>query len=204
MCPPPPRTPDLVSVVARFNGEGGIRTHGRCYPTHAFQACSFSHSDTSPRPPDVPHHWHRGQRRGASDAERGTRIHFGCRGPSEDFRARSAPENRTGPKSKERRGWDSNPRKLSPHTISSRAVSTGLTHLSMRLQPVPVWFSCIADTVKCRTRRLASDRQFREAWTHRRHVSTLPGSCRRRHHPATEPLPPCGSSCRRSSASHGR
>src|SRR2546428_9081666 len=30
-------------------GEGGIRTHGEVSPTHAFQACSFSHSDTSPR-----------------------------------------------------------------------------------------------------------------------------------------------------------
>ena len=29
-------------------GEGGIRTHGEVSPTHAFQACSFSHSDTSP------------------------------------------------------------------------------------------------------------------------------------------------------------
>ena len=29
-------------------GEGGIRTHGRVSPTHAFQACSLSHSDTSP------------------------------------------------------------------------------------------------------------------------------------------------------------
>ena len=80
------------------NGEGGIRTHGRCYPTHAFQACSFSHSDTSP--------------------------------------SRSAPRRRavltTHPSQGERRGWDSNPRKLSPHTISSRAVSTGLTHLSVR------------------------------------------------------------------------
>jgi hypothetical protein len=31
-----------------FGGEGGIRTHGRVSPTHAFQACSLSHSDTSP------------------------------------------------------------------------------------------------------------------------------------------------------------
>ena len=30
-------------------GEGGIRTHGRGKPTHAFQACSLNHSDTSPR-----------------------------------------------------------------------------------------------------------------------------------------------------------
>ena len=32
---------------------------------------------------------------------------------------------------KERRGGDSNPRRPKPHTISSRAVSTGLTHLSV-------------------------------------------------------------------------
>ena len=31
-----------------YGGEGGIRTHGRVSPTHAFQACSLSHSDTSP------------------------------------------------------------------------------------------------------------------------------------------------------------
>ena len=29
-------------------GEGGIRTHGRISPTHAFQACSLNRSDTSP------------------------------------------------------------------------------------------------------------------------------------------------------------
>ncbi len=29
-------------------GESGIRTHGRVAPTHAFQACSFNHSDISP------------------------------------------------------------------------------------------------------------------------------------------------------------
>ena len=31
-----------------IGGEGGIRTRGRAAPTHAFQACSLSHSDTSP------------------------------------------------------------------------------------------------------------------------------------------------------------
>ena len=30
-------------------GEGGIRTRGGVAPTHAFQACSFGLSDTSPR-----------------------------------------------------------------------------------------------------------------------------------------------------------
>ena len=29
-------------------GEGGIRTRGKVAPTHAFQACSLNHSDTSP------------------------------------------------------------------------------------------------------------------------------------------------------------
>ena len=31
-----------------IGGESGIRTHGRVSPTHAFQACSFNHSDISP------------------------------------------------------------------------------------------------------------------------------------------------------------
>ena len=31
-----------------FGGEGGIRTLERFDPLHTFQACSFSHSDTSP------------------------------------------------------------------------------------------------------------------------------------------------------------
>ena len=35
--------------TCRLNGgEGGIRTHGRVSPTHAFQACSLNRSDTSP------------------------------------------------------------------------------------------------------------------------------------------------------------
>jgi hypothetical protein len=43
--------PDSLPEV-RTNGEsggqGGIRTLGEFYPTHAFQACSFDHSDTCP------------------------------------------------------------------------------------------------------------------------------------------------------------
>ena len=31
-------------------GESGIRTHGGCYTTHAFQACALSHSAISPAP----------------------------------------------------------------------------------------------------------------------------------------------------------
>src|SRR3989338_7077405 len=37
------------SPALKGGGEGGIRTHGEVSPTHAFQACSLSHSDTSPR-----------------------------------------------------------------------------------------------------------------------------------------------------------
>src|SRR6186997_270034 len=40
---------DLDLAAARESGgESGIRTHGRVSPTHAFQACSFNHSDISP------------------------------------------------------------------------------------------------------------------------------------------------------------
>jgi hypothetical protein len=35
-------------ATCRYGGEGGIRTHGRISPTHAFQACSLNRSDTSP------------------------------------------------------------------------------------------------------------------------------------------------------------
>jgi hypothetical protein len=35
-------------VRVGYGGESGIRTHGRVSPTHAFQACSFNHSDISP------------------------------------------------------------------------------------------------------------------------------------------------------------
>ena len=33
-----------------LGGEGGIRTRGKFYPTHAFQACDLNHSSTSPKP----------------------------------------------------------------------------------------------------------------------------------------------------------
>src|SRR5688572_22128362 len=39
--------PDGASAT-EGGGESGIRTHGRVSPTHAFQACSFNHSDISP------------------------------------------------------------------------------------------------------------------------------------------------------------
>ena len=38
----------LVRKRAKAGGERGIRTLGRVSPTHAFQACSFNHSDISP------------------------------------------------------------------------------------------------------------------------------------------------------------
>ncbi len=38
-----------VLELVRHGGEGGIRTHGRISPTHAFQACSLNRSDTSPK-----------------------------------------------------------------------------------------------------------------------------------------------------------
>ena len=41
--------PRVLRMTAISGGEGGIRTHDRVTPTHAFQACSLSHSDTSPR-----------------------------------------------------------------------------------------------------------------------------------------------------------
>ena len=39
------RTPEFK---VKCGGEGGIRTLGTVSHTHAFQACSLSHSDTSP------------------------------------------------------------------------------------------------------------------------------------------------------------
>ena len=39
----------LTHSFQRTGGEGGIRTHVTISREHAFQACSFSHSDTSPR-----------------------------------------------------------------------------------------------------------------------------------------------------------
>src|SRR3982750_1131935 len=36
------------TTMSDDGGESGIRTHGRVSPTHAFQACSFNHSDISP------------------------------------------------------------------------------------------------------------------------------------------------------------
>ncbi len=34
--------------VNKFGGEDEIRTHGTIARTHAFQACAFNHSATSP------------------------------------------------------------------------------------------------------------------------------------------------------------
>ncbi len=38
----------VVSTTQVGGGEGGIRTRGTVPRTHAFQACSLNHSDTSP------------------------------------------------------------------------------------------------------------------------------------------------------------
>ena len=45
------KTP-YISVV--FGGEGGIRTHETVARLHAFQACAFDHSATSPKQSYVP------------------------------------------------------------------------------------------------------------------------------------------------------
>ncbi len=44
-------TPTLCAsrFTSSVGGEGGIRTHGPIAGTHAFQACRFDHSRTSPR-----------------------------------------------------------------------------------------------------------------------------------------------------------
>jgi hypothetical protein len=39
---------NFSKLQEKSGGESGIRTHGRVSPTHAFQACSFNHSDISP------------------------------------------------------------------------------------------------------------------------------------------------------------
>ena len=46
--PPRRRSRRRVTRAEADGGESGIRTHGRVSPTHAFQACSFNHSDISP------------------------------------------------------------------------------------------------------------------------------------------------------------
>ena len=45
---PANRSRERSERLAKVGGESGIRTHGRVSPTHAFQACSFNHSDISP------------------------------------------------------------------------------------------------------------------------------------------------------------
>ena len=44
----PASPPRSAKVRSEVGGERGIRTLGRVSPTHAFQACSFNHSDISP------------------------------------------------------------------------------------------------------------------------------------------------------------
>jgi hypothetical protein len=50
LCPTYSKPFDLLvrGTKQEIGGESGIRTHGRVSPTHAFQACSFNHSDISP------------------------------------------------------------------------------------------------------------------------------------------------------------
>jgi hypothetical protein len=43
------RSPATPCVYPNLNGEGGIRTHETVARLHAFQACAFDHSATSPR-----------------------------------------------------------------------------------------------------------------------------------------------------------
>ena len=43
-----PLTLHTSRFTSSFGGEGGIRTHGPIAGTHAFQACRFVHSRTSP------------------------------------------------------------------------------------------------------------------------------------------------------------
>ncbi len=38
-----------INFGKKDGGDGGIRTHERISPLHAFQACSFNRSDTSPQ-----------------------------------------------------------------------------------------------------------------------------------------------------------
>src|SRR5262249_56402022 len=42
-------TADSDSPGCGGGGQGGIRTRGGCYTTHAFQACALNHSATCPR-----------------------------------------------------------------------------------------------------------------------------------------------------------
>ena len=44
-----------------------------------------------------------------------------------------------------RRGWDSNPRGCYPYTISSRAHSTGLCHLSLRAKRLTTLVGSLID-----------------------------------------------------------
>src|SRR3981081_970643 len=46
--PWPPKTNKTRDYLASAGGQGGIRTRGGCYTTHAFQACALNHSATCP------------------------------------------------------------------------------------------------------------------------------------------------------------
>ena len=42
------RTNQSGRLITTINGEGGIRTHGECYPSQTFEIRTLNHSDTSP------------------------------------------------------------------------------------------------------------------------------------------------------------
>ena len=89
---------DGPNPLREAGGEAGIRTRGGVSPTHALQACSFSHSDTSPHTqgPSV-----------AASARRSVSSYWIAPCKEKRFRA----DRRAW-----RRGWDSNPRGSCPPT----------------------------------------------------------------------------------------
>src|SRR4030095_15610865 len=105
------RCPDVAGRVAvpltrrQLNGEGGIRTLGTCEGTHALHACPCHPPCTSPHarhaPCHVPAH--------SQPHHRIISLSVGCISGEGGIRTPDAAR---------------------AYTISSRAVSTGLTHLS--------------------------------------------------------------------------
>jgi hypothetical protein len=106
--------PGPLHAPAEAGGEAGIRTRGGVSPTHALQACSFSHSDTSPhtRSPSVP-----------------VRFGFLCE------QLVLAEDSPLADGQAWRRGWDSNPRGSCPPT---RFRGGPVTTASVPLRSNPV------------------------------------------------------------------
>ena len=165
----PPRRRRAIAL----NGEGGIRTHGRCYPTHAFQACSFSRSDTSPRralstaadaPRPVTEALSQSRARGVrlrskspygdvGDAFGSEAREFTSRAEGHrsifraPFRARKSARGRNQWKT-ERVGFEPT-EAFASHDFESCRFNRA--HAPLRATaPAPVWFSCIALPVKTR------------------------------------------------------